>query len=287
MSRNKEELLVQINAIDSLPAFPDVLLRFQNEITSAEPDIQKLAQIVEDDPVLTAKLLKAVNSAYYSRTSNISSVSQAIARLGLVEVRRLAVTTAIVEEYNSFGGILPHSFWTHSVAVALASRAILEIGNHCLQEEQMNMAYLACLLHDIGIIVLFHLFEDDFKTIYHQQMASGGISILDELEKFGIDHGEAGAVLAKNWNLPPALYYPIQFHHSPSLAPKEHQSLSRLVHLADFVCNNIGVSRIETRIHMSFEESAFEEFELSLEQVPQIIENVKQQAQAAESLVNL
>ncbi|MBN2342682.1 MAG: HDOD domain-containing protein [Deltaproteobacteria bacterium] len=284
---DRTEMLAAIARIETLPSFPDVLLRFQNEMSNDTPDISKLAAIVEDDPSLAARFLKAVNSAYYSRTKPISSISQAINRLGLVETRRLAITTALVDRYRSFGGMVPQFFWTHSIAVALTSRSILELGTHSLNDEQKDAAYLACLLHDIGVIVLFHLFEHEFTLEYNKQINAGGISIENETEQFGINHPEAGEALAKNWNLPEVLYDPIRFHHTPSQAPDSSQTLCRLVHLADFVCNNLGISRLETRIATEFDESAFEEFHLSLQQVPDIIENVKVQAQAAESLVTL
>lgn len=287
MAMEKEKILAKIEKIDTLPSFPDVLLRFQNEISNDHPDVKKLASIVEDDPALTARFLKAVNSAFYARSATISSISQAINRLGLIETRRLAITTALVDRYRSFGGIVPRNFWTHSIAVALASRAILEIGTHSFTQEQNDAAYIACLLHDVGVIVLFHLFEESYTLQYNRQISSGGISIENETEQFGVHHGEAGAALAKSWKLPEELHDPILYHHSPSLAPESSQTLCRLVHLADFVCNNLGVSRMETRISTEFEESAFEEFHLSLLQVPDIVENVKQQAKNAESLIDL
>jgi putative nucleotidyltransferase with HDIG domain len=280
-------VLKAIAGIDALPSFPDVLMRFQNEIANPHPDVKKLASIIEDDPGLTARFLKAVNSAYYTRSGTITSISQAIARLGLVETRKLAVTTALFNRYKSYGGLVPGSFWTHSIAVALASRAIMQLGIHSFSPEEAETAYIAGLLHDIGIIVLFHLFEDDYRKIHETQHASGGITLESEIQQFGVHHGEAGAALIRSWRLPESLSEPIAFHHHPWRASDSSRPICYLIHLADFICNNIGAARMETRIETEFDETAFEMFQLSLSQVPEIIDNVKQQAATAESLVNL
>ena len=287
MKMSKEELLARISKIDSLPSFPDVLLRFQNEISSDNPDVKKLAAIIEDDPALTARFLKAVNSAYYRRTTAIASIPQAISRLGLTETRRLAITAALTERYHSFGGMVPETFWRHSIAVAFTSRAILALGNHPFTPEEADSAYIACLLHDIGIIVLFHLFETDYREAHDAQISNGGISVENEEAVFGINHGEAGAALIKSWELPEILHDPIMYHHTPSWADEASKPMTYLVHLSDFVCNNLGVARMETRIATEFDEAAFELFQLSLDQVPEIIERVKEQAAAADSIAKI
>ncbi|MBN2529606.1 MAG: HDOD domain-containing protein [Deltaproteobacteria bacterium] len=287
MTRDKADILAAIEKIDSLPAFPDVMMRFQNEMASEHPDVQKLATIIEDDPSLTARFLKTVNSAFYARGQTVTSISQAIARLGLAETRRLAITTALVDRYRSLGGLMPQNFWTHSIAVALTTRAILKLGAHSFSTEEIELAYIAGLLHDIGIIVLFHLFENDYRQTHQNQLSTGGISLESEEAQFGIHHGEAGAALIKSWKLPQLLYEPVRHHHHPWLAAKDQRAICYLIHLSDFVCNNIGASRMETRIETNFDDTAFEMFGLTLEQVPDIVENVKEQAAAAESLVKL
>ncbi|MBN2716796.1 MAG: HDOD domain-containing protein [Deltaproteobacteria bacterium] len=287
MKKMKADIIRAIAAIDSLPSFPDVLVRFQNEMASETPDIKKLAAIIEDDPALTAKFLKAVNSAFYARTTRIASVSQSISRLGIMETRRLAITTALMDRYKAFGGIVPESFWRHSIAVAFTSRAILQIGQHSLSPEAVESAYVACLLHDIGVVVLFHLFEDSYRDEYSAQLEKGGISIEDEEARFGIHHGEAGAALIRSWQLPEILHDPVLYHHMPSWADEAAKPLAYLVHLSDFVCNNIGVARMETRIETEFDEAAFDMFHLSLTQVPEIIAHVKAEATAADSIVQI
>ena len=287
MAGNKEEVLKAIAGIDALPSFPDVLIRFQNEIANTHPDMKKLAAIIEDDPGLTARFLKAVNSAFYTRSGTITSISQAVARLGLIETKKLAITAALFDRYRSYGGLVPATFWTHSIAVALATRAIVQLGTHSLSPEEAETAYIAGLLHDIGIIVLFHLFENDYRKIHEAEHASGGIRLESESAQFGVHHGEAGAALMRSWRLPIALYEPIEFHHHPWLSTNPSRPVCYLIHLADFICNNIGAARMEARIETAFDETAFEMFHLSLSQVPEIIENVKQQAATAESLVNL
>ena len=287
MEKTKSDIIAEIYKIDSLPSFPDVLLRFQNEMSSETPDIKKLAMIIEDDPALTAKFLKTVNSAFYTRTTAITSIAQAIARLGLSETRRLAIATSLLQRYRSFGGILPESFWRHSIAVAFTTRAILKLGHHSFSPEEMDTAYTAALLHDIGVIVLFHLFEADYRDEHMVQIANGGISIEDEERRFGIHHGEAGAALISSWKLPDVLHDPILNHHQPGMATDSTKAMTYLIHLSDFVCNNIGAARTETRISTEFDDVAFDLFNISLEQVPHIIQYVKEQAAAAESIVQI
>lgn len=283
--------LHQIDAVlgrpDALPAFPEVVMSLERELRKQTASVHTVARIVESDPTLSARFLSAANSAFYSRGQLARTVLQAVGRLGLFEVRRIVVATAVLQRFGSLGGTDPKAFWIHSVAVALATRIMARMARAQLNPVVVEAAYIGGLLHDIGIVLLLHHFSDDYAGVIAHVDAEGGGTSEAERAVLGVDHTVVGERIAVMWKLPDEVCATLRFHHHPWDAPAPIRSLVYLVHLADFVCNNQGYSRSEAGFPMEFDDGSWEALGLTIEQIPEIIEKVKEEGSRSEGLWDL
>lgn len=283
MPLSRQQIIERIQKAKGLPAYPQVLARLEQEFAKPQPSAAGISRIVEQDPALVARLLRVANSALHTGKSDIAHVQNAVLRLGLVETRRLVLACALVEKCGSLLKLDDAGFWPHSLAVALAARAIVQASSATIPESTQQVAYLGGLLHDVGVLLLFHLFPQECTALREKCETDGRTVDAIERDEWGLDHGEAGALLARQWRLPLALIQAIQFHHEPWRADGTHRLLVAIVHISNFVCNNQGFGRAGAGFPEAFDSGCWDALGLTLEQVPQIIASVRQQG--AQSVV--
>lgn len=283
----REGLIAAIRGATTFPSFPDVVLRFDEEMRRPEPEVAAIAAIVEQDPPLAAAVLRVANSAWYGGTREIASVRGAVVRLGLGEMQRLVLTTAVYRRFAGYGGMNPRQFWLHSIATALLTRAIARRSTAEIRAQDLDVAFTAGLLHDIGVLVLSYLVPDEYAELAGLVQRDGGSLTERETERWSVDHAEAGELLARTWKLPEPIVQVVRHHHTPWSAAPPHRSTVQLVHLANFVSNNQGFGRSEEGFPDSFDHGSWEALGLSLEDIPELIEDVRREGERCESFVQL
>jgi HD-like signal output (HDOD) protein len=201
----------------------------------------KMARIIEKDPVLTSRLLKVVNSAFYGFRRQINSVEHAVVILGNDEVVNLAFSIAVHQIMDKLAPRQAHILWEHSLMVAHLSHWLGPI----LGCDGGGMLYTLGLLHDFG------------KIIFLQRgYLPGDLSVLSTLEDLageeretGVSHAEMGAFVAERWNLPEDIVDGLQFHHQPAKAMD--LSLAATVHIADIVAHRGGIDTMAVNTAVS------------------------------------
>ena len=187
----------------------------------------KMSRIIEKDPVLTSRLLKIVNSAFYGFHRQIDSVEHAIVILGNDEVVNLAFSIAIHKILDTISPTHAQRLWEHSLIVAHLSQWLGPLMGYKFKDK----IYTVGLLHDFGKIV--------FLQRGHFISDSGKPSSLDDLAKeetdSGLSHAEMGAYVAERWNLPSGIVDALLCHHLPGKA--KDAALSVTVHLADVIAH--------------------------------------------------
>jgi len=207
------------------------------QITSlADHDIKDVIDVVHNDANLTARVLKVVNSAAFGLMTPVVTLDRAITLLG----ERVVVGIAIGDSaghlfqksltgYESEKGDL----WRHDLRAAIASREVARRGR---ADVSADLAFTAGLLHDLGKAFLSDFMENTANAIIERIENRDSADYLKaEEELLGIDHAEAGYMLAEYWNLPQPLQMVIRHHHYPSEAPEEFRPLVYCVHLGDIV----------------------------------------------------
>ncbi|OHC71753.1 MAG: phosphohydrolase [Rhodocyclales bacterium RIFCSPLOWO2_02_FULL_63_24] len=202
-----------------MPAFPRSVQRILELTRNINCLPKELVAVIEKDPVMTMKILKVINSAYYSLPSKITSVSQSVVYLGINTIKNLALGFAAV-------GILPRMnaagfdvqrYLLHSLVVGGAARQLAT--QFAKGEVDPGDCYIAGLLHDFGKVVFAQFLATEFRNALLHSVEHA--VPLHEAEKIaiGVDHGPVGAMLAKRWAFPDHLVDCIRDHHSPSAEP--------------------------------------------------------------------
>ena len=216
-----------LRAIESLemPAMPQVLLRFFNAAGSETASSNALAELVLQDPALSARILTAANSAAFRRGAEMRSIKQSLMVLGTRMVRTIASCLLVQSAFRRVPGSEARElagFWRHSLVVAELARGIAaELG---ADGEETEEAYLSGLLHDVGQLLLLGGLGDSYGAILARSEGEADLSAL-ERSVFDTDHGAVGAWLVDQWELPSLMADAILFHH---LAVDKVAGLDRL-----------------------------------------------------------
>lgn len=225
--------LVQGNV--QLLSLPEVCLRIQQLADDPYADISEFAQLVAQDPALTTRLLKLVNSAYFGCSGRVDTVSRAVNLVGIAELRNITLAMAALEV---FGGFEHEHFdllgyWRHSVYTALTARCLARRAG-VLHAERL---FTAGLLHDIGRLLIFNLLPESAARI-RQRTDQGMDACEAERAELGFDHAEAGSALLELWRLPKELCITVALHHAPETAPAARLETAA-VHIANQIARQV------------------------------------------------
>ena len=289
MTITRTQIIEALNQQTSLPSIPDLVIRLEAELRSEEPSMNDIAEIIEQDPALSLRLLSVANSAFYRRGREVSTVRQAMSRLGFEEIRRLAVAAVLVNSYKDLGKENPTLFWGHSLAVAFATKAVAGFCSVPLLQDAVTASFTCGLLHDVGILALNQLFSREYQELRGKRVLEGGDINRLETETFGIDHGEVGGELMRQWELPEQMCKVVTLHHRPwecDPADTETFQIVQLIHISDFICNNQGYGRRRQILPDAFEDSAWNALGLSLDHVPDIINMVRVEGERSQVFMN-
>jgi len=219
------------HSILNLPTLPTVAARLIDLVDNPKTSATQVGKLISEDQVLTARILKMCNSAYYGLGRDVTSVQQAIVLLGFDNVRELSLSVSVINAFRNVQGsslLDINSFWDHCGYVGIASRFLAKRYAPGLAGE----AFTAGLLHDIGKVVLMEFLGKEFSKVLDINKERKEELYLLEREILGVDHGEIGFWLGEKWKLPPNLCAVMQHHHHPE-EEEEHQELVCLVALAD------------------------------------------------------
>jgi HD-like signal output (HDOD) protein len=253
----KQALLQRLEGLHKIPTIPAVLaplLRYLQQPVE-QLDVQKVTDLLSQDKSLAAQCLQMANSPLFGRSQNVQSLRGAVVSLGFHHVSDIAMSCGVLNMLPSDKTSLdPVVFWEHSLGCALVSRHIARKINF----GDPGKAYLAGLLHDLGIIVNLWVLPKEFRAAWELGKSEGIALHEAEQRSMGFTHCDSGRVLAERWALAPELIDVISHHHSPEKSA-DHVGLVALVQLADLLCRMGGLNYgyVEERQVNLVEESGF------------------------------
>lgn len=288
MADFKDILEKRLAEVEDLPALPTIITQLEAAFQSDDSDAADVAEIITEDPVLASRVLKVANSVFYGISdSEIVSIKDAVARIGFAETRRLCTTLSLIKITGDVGGDLDHKlFWKHSLVVAVTTGVLAEYSS-VVADVNKDETYMAGLLHDIGVLILDQYFADVYREIKEIGEREGVSRHAVEQYELGLDHGEIGGKLLEGWGLPKGIVEAVRWHHQPERAEEQYKSLVETVHLAEFVSTCLGVGDGGDGIPLGFDDMAWEDLDLSVDDIPEIIEKVKSQVEKCSTLVSL
>ena len=240
MDKNQmlERAEIVVGAVDDLPTIPIVATKVLQLLDDPEVSIDEIADLMLTDLVMTARVMKLLNSPVYKPTQEISSLKRALVYLGLRHIRELALTTSVINAFDDRSGALElNSFWEHSFGVGMVSKIIAQkIGYRDLEK-----AYIAGILHDLGEVFLSTFLRDPFMEVL-EHIKTHPVKLVEAEEKLlGTTHCEIGLSMARKWNFPDSYCDVIAYHHHPGQA-KVDRVLCAIVNLADLFCTVRGLN---------------------------------------------
>ncbi len=211
MALNRKQL---IEMVESIPAFPQSVNQVIAMTSNANCPPKKLVQVIERDPILTMKVLKLVNSAFFGLSKEVISVQHSVVYVGLNTIKNVAISVAMagVLPAENDAGLDMQAFWKDSLAVGVIAKLLAE-KNRVPPNESADY-FVAGLLHNIGKVIFAHYFPDDYKKVLTLSQEKGLPLHKVEKELMGLDHCQLGSLLAKAWKLPENLRMCIRSHHT-------------------------------------------------------------------------
>lgn len=274
---NKAEDLVK--GVVKLISLPEIYIRVSQALEDENHNAKQLGDIIGHDPALTARILRIVNSAYYSLATQVELVSRAVSVIGEDDLRNLVLATSAVDTFKRIPNQLVDIdlFWRHSVHTGIVARLLSKYCN-ILHGERL---FVAGMLHDIGKLVLYFKEPELSQQVLLKAADTDGQLFNAEKEIIGFTHGDVGAALIDAWKLSDTLKEVIAYHHTP-LNAKEYRIETAIVHIANCVVNAIDPD-VEINEHLlddypSFEPKTLEITGLKLDILPEVMDKAWEHA---------
>jgi len=225
-----------VAAVDRMPTFPQSAQRILKLTRDASCAPKDLVEVIDRDPVVTVKVLRVVNSAYYSLPNKISSISHAVVFLGFNTIKNLSLSIAAVGMLpsNPLAGFDGQGYLLHSLTAAgIARQLALQI-----PDADAHDFFIAGLLHDFGTVVIAQGMPMEFNkaleySVWHEESLHHAL-----LQVAGIDHSAVGAMLLERWQFPADLVDAIRYQHQPECKDSD---LVAGVFAANQICQRLGV----------------------------------------------
>lgn len=228
-----------VGTIETLPSVPRIYSELTKALVEEETDAKDVAAIISQDIAMSAKVLQLVNSAFFSQTATISTIEQAVVRLGFQMVKNLALTVEVFADSESTR--IAHGFsieTAQSHAFHLAALAKQLISDRTLSED----AFMAGILHDIGKLILAKEMPEKYTEVIAHAAANELPLHQAERQLLGTTHAEIGAYLMGIWGLPYPIVEAIANHHEPSrVAARDEFGILDALYVADCLVNDIEI----------------------------------------------
>jgi HD-like signal output (HDOD) protein len=253
----KHTLLQRLEGLRQIPTIPAVLvplLRYLQQPVE-QLDVQRVTDLLSQDKSLAAQCLQMANSPLFGRAKDVQSLRAAVVSLGFHHVSDIAMSCGMLNILPSDRSSLdPVVFWEHSLGCALVCRHLAKK----IDFPDPGKAYLAGLLHDLGIVVNLWVLPEEFREAWVMAKAEGIPLHEAEQRCMGFNHSDSGRLLAERWQLAPEMIDVVNFHHSPENS-NNSTGLAALVQLSDLLCrmSELNYGYVERRQVNLLEQSGF------------------------------
>lgn len=232
------QLAARVNAI---PSLPKALAHVQRAVSARFSSASSVANAIEKDPPLAARVLRLANSGFYARGERVGTVRNAVARLGMREVQSLVTTAGLLGVFGADDAALMRDLYLHSLLCATVSGKIMRAAPRSLGGVDPAEYFTAGLLHDVGLFVV-HKFAPKalLECIEYARANKEPLSAVEQIA-MGYSHAEVGALLLQRWRLSDLDVHACRWHHTAADAPLSVRPVASMYHLADVLsCEVLG-----------------------------------------------
>ena len=229
-------LFDQISVLKNLPTLPHILLKLFEACRQDKVSLDEISAIISSDPSLCINVLKLVNSDYFGQFSKIYEIKRAVKLIGISGIKNMAICACVYEAFSknmSYESFNLKSFWWHSLRCAfLAKNMAVD-----LNFSQPDEAFISGLLHDIGKVVLWTNFNEEYKDLL-KDFQSDGKQLINEETRYGATHSEVATWLLNRWNFQSVISDPVRYHHESPARIAQALPMTQIVYIANFLCQD-------------------------------------------------
>lgn len=264
-------------------SLPIIYSRINEAVNNPRSSTADISTIISDDPGLTSRLLKLVNSAFYGFPSKIDTISRALFIVGTRQLRDLALSTSIINLFNGISKSLVdmESFWRHSIACGVAAKVL---ATYRRTEVNVERFFVAGIVHDIGRLIIYKKKPQEAHQALLLAKNGGELLHIAERNIFGFDHAEVGRLLMQMWKLPPNIEEVVAFHHQPQRAvlyPME----AAVVHVADIIAHGLQLGSSGEHRVPPLKESAWDLIGLSTSVLSPALDQIERETADIQNLI--
>lgn len=272
----------EVTKAAKLISLPDIYLRLRAILDDQDYNMAEVAVVISQDPALTLRLLRIVNSSLYGFTAKIETVSRAITLLGTQQIHDLVLATSVAQAFSGMSSDIMNMnrFWRQSVFCAVTCRQLAALHPRCDRET----LFVSGLLHDIGHLIMYQAIPDLSQQALIAAREAGQPLHKVERELFGFDYAEVGADLMQQWTLPERLRETTRFHTEPKQA-ENYPLEAALVHLGSLLSRAKDGQTEFNDGALTVEPWAWEVTGLTLKVCNSLNEQIKSEAREVQQLI--
>ncbi len=287
--QEKERLLAVIQSyISRMPSLPITVSKILQICNDPKTSPADLNQVISLDPVLMGRVMKLINSAYYSLPNQITSLVRAIIMLGINTVKNLALSTAVLGNLSAkknFQALNIDGFWRHSLCVGVTAKLLA--ARRRRDTKQLEEYFVAGLLHDIGKIPLNNKLSTEYMEAL--TLADKDHTPLFKVEEriTGVNHCDVGKLIIANWNLGPIMQDVVAYHHFLDQYQGTHRDVLLTVCAANFFANTNQIGFSGDRYPEGLPSSIFEELGIRWEDLEALEDTVSKEIEKAKIFLSV
>ncbi len=265
----------------TLPSLPTTVVRIMQMLDDPNASLQDVGKAIAQDPSLSFKSLRLVNSAFYSLRDKVNSVERGVVLLGIKVVRNLILTASVFETFK--GG--EASLLRHAVACGTAGRILSNRAGAAISDP--NEAFMYGLLHDVGKIIMQQNLPAEWERISAKVIEGKFPAHVIEHRELGVDHAELGALLGTRWKLQEDLVAAIGGHHDVTrCATPQQRRRAAFVAAGDWMCYQAGFPALNGAA-IPDNPGMWEESGLDPDQVAAAVEVLSQSHESIDELIGI
>ncbi len=268
-----QSVIDQILACPALPSPPAVAMQILELTRSPSVTVSQIGKLVQNDPALSAKVLKTVNSSLFGLPQQVTKIDRALALLGLNAVKSLVLGFSLVDSTKSMKdgqGLDLQAYWRRGIYAAVGARNVALASRACDADE----AFTAAIFQDIGVLAASLSMPEAYGAVLDAAGTNHASLAAIELERIGITHAQIGAALAQKWKLPKQYIEAIRHHHTPGGASGDFLALTRVVHCGGLITD--ALTNPEPVKHLArFMNAAGDWFGLTSDALDEILKKVE------------
>ena len=233
--------LLEETELTKLPSLPHILIKLLNACQQDTACFDTLADIINKDATLSAKVLSVANSPVYGKSHELTSLKQILLFLGLDTIKSIAITASVQQFFSRYSkekSRFLKGFWEHTLYTAIVAKSLAKLTSYHNPEE----AYLAGLLHDIGKLIFENYSKHEYSSLVYTDNSSEEL-LKRENEKYNITHNDIGAHLLEMWGVTDVICDAIKYHHASTSDILEAHQLVKIIHISNSITTNSYINK--------------------------------------------